>query len=130
MKGAGFEFAKAAHAPEVLGQFIDEDFFSGVGGLVFVAKSSAEVIELGGILIREDELFGIEAVAEGVLGRADFAMDGSGSGGMLGVGAIAFSLAICFGVAIRSGLGIWFGVLICFGVAGLSGFVGFGGVWM
>lgn len=124
LEGAGFRFAKAAHAPEVLGQFIDEDLFGGAGGLVFTAKSRAEVVELGRILIREDELFGVQAVTEGVLGRADFAVDGFGSGGMLGIGAIACGVVIWLGWVIR------FGWTICLGVAGLGGFLGFGGGWM
>ncbi len=41
--GAGFQFAEAAHAPEMLGEFIDQDLFGGIGGLVLVSQGGAKV---------------------------------------------------------------------------------------
>ncbi len=73
--GASFEFAEAAHAPEVLGELVDQDFFDGVSGLVLVAESGAEMIELGGVFAGQDELLGVEAVLEGVLRRTAFSDD-------------------------------------------------------
>ncbi len=94
LKGAGFEFAEAAHAPEVLSELVDQDFFGGVGGLVLVAKGGAEVIELGGIFVRQDELLGVETVLEGVLRGTQLSDGALGSGTVLGVSAIDFGTRV------------------------------------
>lgn len=96
LPGAGFQFAEAAHAPEVLGKFVDEDFFGGVDGLMLAAERGAEAIKFGSALFGEDELFGVEAVLEGVLGRALFTGFGAWAGGVLGVAAVGLG-AIGFG---------------------------------
>jgi hypothetical protein len=54
--GAGFEFAEAAQAPEVLRKFIDQDVFGGVGGLMLVTQGGAKVIELRWIFTLNDQL--------------------------------------------------------------------------
>ena len=51
----------------ILGQLVDEDLFRGVDGLVLAAECGAEMVELGDAFIGEDELFGMEAVPEGIL---------------------------------------------------------------
>ena len=72
LQGAGFEFAEAAHAPEVLGEFIDQDLFDGVGGLMLVTQGGAKVIELRWIFVRENQTLRIEAVLEGILRGTGF----------------------------------------------------------
>ena len=91
--GAGFHFAEAAETPEVLGEFIDEDFFGGRGGRMLAAERGAEFVEFGGVFTGADELLGVEAVLEGVLGGAGFAFGGAWAGGALGVAAIDFGAA-------------------------------------
>ena len=86
--GAGFEFAEAADAPEILGELIDQDLFGSVGRVVLAAERGAQVIKLGGIFAGKNELLRIEAVLEGILGGAQFAGDGFWSSGVLGIGAI------------------------------------------
>ncbi len=98
--GDGFEVAEAAHAPEALGEFVDQDFLGGVGGLVFRTKSSAERIEFGGIFAWGDEVFRIETVFEGVLRGAGSAGDTFRTRGEGGVGAIDI------GAGERGGLGV------------------------
>lgn len=99
--GARFEFAETAQTPEVLSEFVDQDFFGGVGGLVLVAKGSAEMIELGGIFAGYNELLRVQAVPEGVLRGAQFSFRRARTGGMLSVLTIRFSatagcLCLCF----------------------------------
>ncbi len=62
--GAGFEFTEAAHAPEVLGEFIDQDFFRDVAGLMLVTQGGANVIELHWIFVLDDQVLRMEAVLE------------------------------------------------------------------
>ena len=90
LQGSGFEFAEAAHAPEVLGELVDQNFFDGVGGLMLIAESGAEMIELGGIFAGQDELLRVEAVLERVLRRTQLSDGALGSGTVLGVSAIDF----------------------------------------
>jgi hypothetical protein len=59
-------------------------------GLVLPAKSGAQVIELGGVFVGQDELLGVETVLEGVLRRTELPDGAFGPGTVLGVGAICF----------------------------------------
>jgi len=77
----------------VLSELVDQDFFYGVGGLVFIAEGGAEMIELGGIFAGQDELLGVQTVLEGVLRGTQFSDDTLGSCTVLGVGAICFRAA-------------------------------------
>ncbi len=70
LEGAGFEFAEAAHAPEALGEFIDQDFFGGIGGLMLATKVGAELVEFLRIFTLDDQVLGIQSVLERVLGGA------------------------------------------------------------
>ena len=85
--------AEAAKTPEVLGEFVDEDFFGGVGRLVLAAERCAEFIELGGIFTGLDDLLRVEAMLEGVLRGVRFAFGGARTGGVLGVAAVDFGAA-------------------------------------
>ncbi len=79
-----FHGAETTQTPEVLREFIDENLFGGVGGLVLGAELGSELIEFGSGFIRENERFGIEAVLERVLGTAPLAFRGAGAGGLVG----------------------------------------------
>ena len=73
-----------------MGEFIDQDFFNGSGGLMLVTQGGAKVIEFGRIFVGEDELFGVETVLERVLRGTQFSDGALGPGTMLGVSAINF----------------------------------------
>jgi hypothetical protein len=78
---SGFERAEAAQTPEVLSEFINQDFFGGIGGLVLSAKFGAQFIEFNGALVGQHEGFGIDTVLKGVLRAALFAFGAAGTGG-------------------------------------------------
>lgn len=90
LQAASLEFAHAAEAPEVLGDFVDQDFFGLVGGPVFGAEGGAKFVQFGRIFAGQDEFLGIEPVLEGVVFRVFLAFDGLGTGGVLRIGAIDF----------------------------------------
>lgn len=86
----------------MLSEFVDQDFFGGVGWLVLVAKGSAEMVELGGIFVGDDKLLRVQTVPEGVLRGAQFAFGGARTGGMLSIfgdsfrrGGWMFVLVLC-----------------------------------
>ncbi|MBV8811347.1 MAG: hypothetical protein JO033_21975 [Acidobacteriaceae bacterium] len=53
---AGFEMARAAQTPELLGELVDQDGFSFIGGLMFSAEIGAKGVELGGIFTGKNKL--------------------------------------------------------------------------
>ena len=104
--GARFESAETPQTPEMLREFVDEDFFGCVRRLMLVAKSSAEVVKFSGIFAGNHQLLRVKAVAERILRGAQFAFGGAGSGGVLSISSIGFGaaagcLGLCF--ALRSG---------------------------
>jgi hypothetical protein len=51
-------------------------------------KGGSEEVELFELFGADDQVAGVEAVFEGVLGGAGFALGGAGAGGKLGVGDV------------------------------------------
>jgi hypothetical protein len=76
----------------MLGDFIDENFFGGADGLVFVAEGGEELLDVVGVLVAHLGDGGAEAVTESVLSDAGFAVVGARSGGGLGVATVGFNL--------------------------------------
>ena len=72
LQSGSLEVAHAAQAPEMLGEFVDQDVLGSVGGLMLGAQAGAEFLELGGIFVGKHKIFGIEAVLKRVLARASF----------------------------------------------------------
>ena len=68
----GFDGGEAAETPAGVGQGLDEFGFEMVGGLELVEVGCAEGVVVFGGFGGEEDLFGGEAVFEGVLGRACF----------------------------------------------------------
>ena len=53
--GVRFIATHAAETPEVLGEFVDQNFFGGVGGLVLGAQVGFEGIEVGWVFGRQHQ---------------------------------------------------------------------------
>jgi hypothetical protein len=83
----GFHAADAAEAELGVGHFHHTVHFGGRLGLIFVDVGVAEGDEVFRGFEEEEGGLGEEAVLAGVLGGAGFALGGSGTGGLLGVGA-------------------------------------------
>ncbi len=88
MEGARFELAHAAKTPEILGELVDQDFFSHVSGMMLGAEGSAEIVELGGIFARQHQLLRVEAVFKGILTGFGLALGTAGSGRVQGIGVV------------------------------------------
>lgn len=104
-KRFGFQAAHTADAPEMLGEFVDQDGFGVVDGLVFGDEAGFEAVEFGRIFAGHNKVLRVEAVLERVLGGSGLALGGTRPGTELGIGAIDFGAgcgAISFG-AIRFG---------------------------
>jgi hypothetical protein len=83
----GFDGPGAAHAPTGGHHFLHHPEFEGAGGLELLYVLGQESLErLGGFVV-EDEPAGKEAVAQGVLRRAQFAGGGGRTFGTAAVGA-------------------------------------------
>ena len=61
--GVSFQLTEAAHPPEALGKFIDQDLFGGISGLMLAAEAGAELIKFGRVFARQDQLLRVEAVS-------------------------------------------------------------------
>lgn len=86
------EFAETAAAPAGLNHGLDDLSFVGIRGVVVFEETLGVFVE-GGLVFGGDEIaLGIDAVAEGVPGRAGFAFGGSGSGRFCAVAAIGVDL--------------------------------------
>ncbi len=86
----GFDGREAAEAPAGGGEGFDEFGFEGRGGGEVVEVGGDEgAVVVGGFGGKED-LFGVEAVLEGVLGRAGEAVGGGGAGGEGSIGSGIF----------------------------------------
>jgi hypothetical protein len=72
----------------VLGQFVDQNLFGGVGRLVFVPQILAQGLQLGRIFAGQHQLFGIKTVLKGIARRSQFAVRGARPGRVLGVFAV------------------------------------------
>ena len=65
---------------QVVGEAVNEDLLHTVGGGALIEEPAEEIIELGGVLIGEDDLAGADAVLQGVLGDAGLGLVGLGAG--------------------------------------------------
>ena len=74
------------------GDLLDEDPGEGVFRLKVVAEGGGKLSVGVFVLVGEADLEGGEAVLEGVVGGAGFALGGFGSGGFLGVASIGFGM--------------------------------------
>jgi len=85
----------AAQAPELLGQFVDQDSFGFINRLMLGAEVGFELVERGGFFGADHQLFGIETVFEGVATGPRFAFRSGRSGAFLSIGAIGRQLGFC-----------------------------------
>jgi hypothetical protein len=76
IENVGFDGGEAADAPTGEGEGFDEFGFDRGGGVELVEVGGAEGVEFGLGFVGEQNLFGVEAVFEGVLRRAGFAGEG------------------------------------------------------
>ena len=88
------EFFGALLREKVLRHFVDEDFFGGAVGLVFITESLEENLGLFILFLFHESEVGAEAVTESVLAGGHFTFRGTGTGGFLGVAAIGFDLGL------------------------------------
>ena len=90
----GFERAHAAETPGGHGHLFDEQGFGGPGGLVFREKGVEQLLELLGILVRENGGLGGEPVAKRVEADGGASFGGTRAGGELGVATIGVELTL------------------------------------
>ena len=90
----GFEGAHAAEAPGGHAHLFDEQGFGGSGGLVFGEEGVKQLLELFGILIREDSGLGGESVAKRVEADGGASFRSSRASAELGVATIGVDLAL------------------------------------
>jgi hypothetical protein len=91
---AGLDADDAAEAPLGFGEGADEAVFDGALGLESGFELADESEVVFGIFGGEDNVFGIEAVFDGVSGGGGLAPGGSGAGAALCVAPIGADLAI------------------------------------
>jgi len=91
---SGLERAQAAEAPGGHGHLLDEQGFGGPIGLVFGEKSIEQLLELLGILIRENGGLRGEPVAQGVEADGGASFGSTRAGREPGVAAIGVDLAL------------------------------------
>jgi len=91
-KELGFGDAEAAEGPLATDEVVEQDAGFGGGGVVAVVVLGGELLEVGEVLGREDEGFGVDAGFEGVHGGDGLACDRVGASGFLGVTAVSFYL--------------------------------------
>jgi hypothetical protein len=79
----GFDTARAAEAPFVVNQRIDEEALIGIGGAVVFVVFGGEFGEIFGFFVEHDLVNGVDAVLQGVEAGYGFARSGAGAGGFL-----------------------------------------------
>jgi len=88
----GFGAGDAAEAPEAIGDPADEALLEKAGRFEFDNEGGKEPIVFGGAFFEvgriDDDIMGVEAVPDGIVSDALFALGGFGAGGLFGVGAI------------------------------------------
>jgi len=88
----GFDSARAAEAPFVMDESVDEEALLGIGGTVQLMILGGELGEIFGFFIEHDLVDGVDAVLEGVESGNGFSSGGAGSGRFLCVGAVSRGL--------------------------------------
>ena len=91
-QGGGFQLLAAAEAPEVEDELAEDGELGGGLGLVFFEEGVAELVEGVLVLGIEGEVFGGEAVFEGIEAGAELAFIGLGAGAFGGVAAVGLDL--------------------------------------
>lgn len=86
----GFDALGAVVAPEGLRKLAGEQALFGADRLIGFGDGLPELVEIGFRLPGDEQRFGAQTVREPVLAGDGFADDGLGSGGVLGVFAVAF----------------------------------------
>src|SRR5205807_7109082 len=89
---AGLDAVEAEEAPVGVRELLDQSLLGGVGGIVGFEHAGSELFVIVVVLVREDGLFGSEAVAEGVHAGLGFSLAGFGAGGFEGVPAVGLDL--------------------------------------
>jgi hypothetical protein len=84
----GLDGPRAAEAPGGGGEFFDPDVLEGADGGEALEQGVAVGHEVFGTLGAYEDLFGAQAVADGVAGTAGLAFGSFGAGGFGGVGSV------------------------------------------
>ena len=88
----GFDAARAAKAPFVVYEGVDEEALVGIGGAVVFVVFGGELGEIFGFFVEHDLVDGVDAVLEGVETRYGLARGSAGTGRFLRVGAAGCAL--------------------------------------
>jgi len=91
LRAAGEVGFQASDTPEIPGgvdELAEQVELQGALGLEIGLEGGSEEVELFELFGADYEVAGVEAVFEGVLGGAGFALGGAGAGGKLGVGDV------------------------------------------
>ena len=89
----GFDAVEAAEGPLAADQIVEEAAGLGGSGLVALVILVDEELEVGEVLIGEEEGLGVEAGFQGVHGGGGLACGRGGAGRFLGVAAVGLDLA-------------------------------------
>ena len=81
----GFQASDAAEVPGGVDELTEQVVLEGALGLEIGLEGGSEEVELFELLGADYEVAGVEAMFEGVLGGAGFALGGAGARGELGV---------------------------------------------
>jgi len=81
----GFQTPDAANIPGRVDELAEEVLLEGASGLEVVLEGGLEELEFLALVGADDQVPGVQAMLEGVLGGAGFPFGGAGSGGKLGV---------------------------------------------
>jgi hypothetical protein len=101
----GFDAVEAAEHPLAADEVVEEAAGFGGGGMVALVILVDEELEVGELLVGEEEGLGVESGFEGIHGRSGLACDRGGAGGFLGVAAVGFDLAARGHMGIRGRTG-------------------------
>jgi hypothetical protein len=89
----GFDAVEAAEHPLAADEVVEEAAGFGCGGMVALVILVDEELEVGELLVGEEEGLGVESGFEGIHGRSGLACGRGGAGGFLGIAAVGFDLA-------------------------------------
>ena len=88
----GFDAARAAEAPFVVHERVDEEALIGIGGTVMFVVFGCELGEIFGFFVEHDLVNGVDAVLQGVETGYGFARGGARAGGFLCIHAVSRGL--------------------------------------
>jgi hypothetical protein len=88
----GFDASRAAEAPFVVDERVDQEALIGIGGAVVFVVFGGELGEVFGFFVERDLVDGVDAVLESVETGGGLAGGGAGSGGILRIRAVSRGL--------------------------------------